>query len=471
MIKGKWFISNFKLIALLLAGMIICMSCSTKKKKNQVVIPENGKVIADLKCAHDRNKSYALYLPSYYSDTARWPVIIAFDSHGKGLLPVELFRDAAERFGYILVGLNNSKNGLEWSVVSEIYDTLLSDVQARFSIDEQRIYAAGFSGGARVAGNIAIMKGGINTVIGCGAGLSTHQKINNKFGFYGIAGREDMNLNELTALDSALQNAGYDHYLRVFDGKHEWPPKAIASEAILWLEFRAMNKKLKPLSDTLVNNTFKRWSEAAMQEEKAGKLFDAYQQIYKLINYFDGLKDIEALKSKMAALKGTKVVESAIKSVLEIQATERNLQQYYTGNLATQSIQWWETQVGMIGQKIKTAGSDDLKFMYKRVLNYLSLAVYMNINAMMKAGDYTDVNKYNIIYKLVDPENSEHAYISAILAMKDKKPQDALKFLEEAAALGFSDIGRLESDTIMTTLKQQDGYSKLAEKIKANTLK
>ena len=34
---------------------------------------------------------------------------LCFDAHGKGLLPVELYKDEAEKYGYIVVGSNNSK--------------------------------------------------------------------------------------------------------------------------------------------------------------------------------------------------------------------------------------------------------------------------------------------------------------------------------------------------------------------------
>ncbi len=72
-----------------------------------------GKVIPDMVCRADSNHTYALYLPSYYyeSDVEEWPVIYAFDAAARGVMPVELFMDAAEKYGYIIAGSNISENG------------------------------------------------------------------------------------------------------------------------------------------------------------------------------------------------------------------------------------------------------------------------------------------------------------------------------------------------------------------------
>jgi hypothetical protein len=54
---------------------------------------------------------------------------------------VARFKDAAEKYGYIVVGSNNSRNGPQ--PLSEIVRDLSADTHARFSIDDQRIYLAG----------------------------------------------------------------------------------------------------------------------------------------------------------------------------------------------------------------------------------------------------------------------------------------------------------------------------------------
>jgi hypothetical protein len=43
--------------------------------------------------------------------TRKWPIIYLFDPLARGEVAVEAVRAAAEKFGYIVVASNNSRNG------------------------------------------------------------------------------------------------------------------------------------------------------------------------------------------------------------------------------------------------------------------------------------------------------------------------------------------------------------------------
>src|SRR5216117_587568 len=101
-----------------------------------------GKVIPKVTCAANSQQSYALYLPSQFSPSKRWPIIYAFDPAARGQLAVETIRAAAEKYGYIVVGSNNSHNGAE-AASTESAKAMWQDTQQRFPIDEHRRYIAG----------------------------------------------------------------------------------------------------------------------------------------------------------------------------------------------------------------------------------------------------------------------------------------------------------------------------------------
>src|SRR5947209_16943004 len=99
----------------------------------------------------------------------KWPIIFAFDPGARGLMPIEHFKDAAEKYGYIVVGSNNSKNGPNVHL-SAIINSFWEDTHNRFPIDDKRVYTSGFSGGARVACGVGYMyEGSVAGVIACGA--------------------------------------------------------------------------------------------------------------------------------------------------------------------------------------------------------------------------------------------------------------------------------------------------------------
>src|SRR3954463_3577923 len=76
-----------------------------------VDLPPAGKISDDVKCLAEPSQSYALYLPSNYTPERPWPVILAFDPGARGRVPVERYQVAAETYGYIVAGSNQSRNG------------------------------------------------------------------------------------------------------------------------------------------------------------------------------------------------------------------------------------------------------------------------------------------------------------------------------------------------------------------------
>lgn len=109
-----------------------------------------GEIVDDVQCQQDASQRYALYLPSYFSPSRQWPVILAFDGGGRGRQGVERYRAAAEKYGYVVAGSNNSHNG-PWNVGLDAAAAMTADIKRRFPIDLKRMYTAGMSGGARVA--------------------------------------------------------------------------------------------------------------------------------------------------------------------------------------------------------------------------------------------------------------------------------------------------------------------------------
>ena len=89
-----------------------------------------GELISKVVCSAHVDQSYALYLPSYYTSGRRWPIVFVFDPLARGSVPVELMKDAAERYGFIVAGSNNSRNG-PWKVEIEAAQAMSEDTQGR----------------------------------------------------------------------------------------------------------------------------------------------------------------------------------------------------------------------------------------------------------------------------------------------------------------------------------------------------
>ena len=198
-----------------------------------------GRLVERVVCTGDKSQSYALYLPAAYSRERAWPILYCLDPLARGRLPVERFQNAAEQAGFIVAGSNNSRNG-SLDVAREAIRWLLADTHDRFAIDDSRTYAAGFSGGARLAlawaGN-----GRIAGVVACGAGFGSVIPKEVPFRIYATAGVDDFNYDEVYAMSRELSRQGVSQRFAQFLGGHDWLPETLTGEALDFL-----SERLKP---------------------------------------------------------------------------------------------------------------------------------------------------------------------------------------------------------------------------------
>jgi len=265
-----------------------------------------GQIIDSVKCGADPSQSYALYVPKDYTAQRLWPVILAFDPRARGKVPVEIYQAAAEKFGYIIAGSNNSQNG-SWAISMAAAQAMTNDVFSRFSIDPKRVYAAGMSGGSRVALGIALESKIIAGVIASSASYPDAQPRKTvPFPIFGTAGTEDFNYLEMRRADHALTSP---HRLAAFDGGHVWLSSALALEAVEWMDMEAMKAGRTPRDQSRIDQAFARRTAAAAQ--KTGK--DLYLELEALATDFTSLKDVSEFTSRAAGLQRDKQVREALK--------------------------------------------------------------------------------------------------------------------------------------------------------------
>ena len=262
----------------------------------------------------DPSQSYALYLPANYSLEKQWPVVFAFDPAARGSLPVELLRDGAERYGYVVAGSNNSRNG---SAKIELAATnaMLADVRSRFSVDDRRIYFAGFSGGARLAAQIAQNCDCAAGVLLNGAGFSPKpaSSVEKTFAVYAATGTYDFNYPEIFRMDEQLEKVSNPHFLRRFDGPHQWAPADSMSEALGWFQLQAMKSGRQPHDNSVIQELLQQGTERAQKFEQSENPYSAWNEYRQVASAFDGLTDVTALRSRSQSLEKEKLVRDGAK--------------------------------------------------------------------------------------------------------------------------------------------------------------
>lgn len=265
-----------------------------------------GQIIADVKCTADSTQSYSLYLPSAYTPDRAWPVILAFDPGGRGRNGVERYQAAAEKYGYIVAGSNNSRNGSPET--GKAVAAMSSDVLARFNVNTRRVYTAGMSGGARVAFSVALASRSIVGVMASSAGYPDGQvRKSLSFPVFATAGTEDFNHLEMRELDRELKSP---HHLEIFEGGHVWLSSDLAMMAVEWMEIQGMKSGIVSRNAAVIDQIFKKRSAAISLDRKDLPTLLALQSI---ASDFEGLKDVKALAARAVELDRDKSIRAAIK--------------------------------------------------------------------------------------------------------------------------------------------------------------
>ncbi len=469
--------SKFNRFLPILVVAILLTSCGANTSKNEVktvsgtpiitydTTLKSGAITEKVVCKNDANVSYALYLPSTYKAGNEYPAIYIFDPHADGFLPVNTYRDLAEKYGYILIGSYNSKNGMPWDAVHQSIKTMFDDSESRLAIDKNRIYTAGFSGGSRVASSVAIYDGGIRGVIGCSAGFpQLNKQLENKFDFIGIAGNEDFNMTEMKNLDKNLDATALRHTLIIFDGKHEWASPTVFEEAFQWILLNEMKDKMVATNTAMVDEIKQSYHHQIIEKEGKGKPYEALLLYKRMLSFLDGITDIAADKKSMDSLSALDVVKKITVHKTELEKQELEIQQHYGQAFTQKDINWWMNEVKQLNAKTKSADAEVAQ-MYKRIMGYLSLVAYSQANNALNSNHLDQAELFIKLYALIDPPNSEHSYMDATLFSKKHESDKVIPALKEAVKLGFNDIARLQNDAAFSSLKNNKDYTDLVSEI------
>lgn len=241
----------------------------------RAAMAEAGRLIDPVACAADPKETYALYIPRSLP-AGPSPILFIFDPRERGGFGADVFLEASEKFGLILVSSNNTRSDGPAEPNITAIRALWIEAHSRFSIDDRRIYFAGFSGTGRAACMMATLAPGtVAGVIGCGAGF--HRDVTSKppFLFFGTVGNRDFNYSEMLALDDTLTKLSAPHRIEVFDGPHRWPPPEVATRAVEWIVLAAMRDGCWPRDAAAIAVAREREIEEAENFERNGDAYDA----------------------------------------------------------------------------------------------------------------------------------------------------------------------------------------------------
>ncbi len=435
-----------------------------------------GELIEKIICDKDKKQAYALFLPSNYDENQIFPILYIFEPAARAKLGIQVFQKAAEKYGYILACSYNSRNGPMPPIV-EAFNAMSEDVGHQFKIDKDRIYMAGFSGGARVATQFAMESGSIAGVIACGAGFPDGIPPKQHFDFLlmGLVGNTDMNFSEMNSMEKVVKKHQFREELIVFEGGHQWGDTVTVDLAFQWIELEEMKAEKIGMNQLLIQD-FIAQNETLIAATSND--FQKLQYVHLLRDGLEGLqettdyqKQVTELEEKEAVKK--RQIERAEVLEQEKAFREKFVKEFYAistspfnGDSTLKNSAWWKREARILNKMRQEGEHEEEKWMAARVIDFVWRNAYIQFNRFQQGGTPQDLElarKYVSVWGYMQDIPAPHYLLAKLYAQQNKKKL-AIKTLELAVEKGFKKWEYLEQDAGFEGIREMKKFKELKKK-------
>lgn len=439
-----------------------------------------GEVVDAVVSPSDPSQRYVVYVPLSADLEKPTPILNVMDNRGRGRVAAEVFRTAADRFGWIVMSSYNTVSDGAAEPNAIAFTAMWRDSHDRFPIDDRRVYLAGISGTARMATLLARGTApSITGVIGAAAGfhVAALPSRNMPFLYYGTAGTADYNYWEMRRVATELTEHGVPHRVAFFDGPHAWMPPNLALAALAWMELRAMQAGDRPIDRALVDERWSRDLDRSRRFESEGQTWKAARLLSEMAGDYVKLRPAEDLASvarRARELAATPVVQDQARQ--QIRASRQHDQRVTRAleiiadafpeeaDLPAVPLGRVIRDLDIAGLRRTAAGTTEEALDARRVLAELDVQTgfYLPVEAMTR-GDDERAKFYLGLAEAVNPDDSYAWYLRAAVGARLRQTDRALAALNRAVALGFRTLDALEHDASFNHLRRNPEFLRVLD--------
>ncbi|MBD1259242.1 alpha/beta hydrolase [Maribacter polysiphoniae] len=427
--------------------------CSSFLTTAQQLILKKGVVMDSVIVNDSIPESFALYLPTKFEVSKPSPVLFVYDTEGRGERVLKMLMMAAEENQYVLAASNNVHDSLSLSQNVLVTKRMFQTVFDAFTIQKDRVYTAGFGGGARMASLMPTFFKQVNGVISCGAGLANSEVLSSKnpFHFIGIVGVEDFNYPDMLRSKNLFNTLKFKNQTLVFDGGHQWPSMDLLSEAMRLFDLEAMEKGIIAKDTSFIIDSYTKSLNYTNSLISGNNPLEAYRKLEEVIEVYKPLITVDSLKSSLKALKrntrykNQKRSQNAIFFKEDLIKSDYNY--YLEEDLLTynyNNLGWWKYQMEEL-QKFQKSPNILEKQMGVRLEAYLNALVEDNMD-IVRTQPTIDEEALNFLWMLktiISPKEYSN-YLNVIsLNAKVEDFGTALFYLEELLKIGYDNVDEL----------------------------
>jgi pimeloyl-ACP methyl ester carboxylesterase len=450
----------------LLIGVVVFVSCSENKvekkdslaTKVSLAIPAKkaGNIFSFQPCQLDANLHYSVYYPTRFQSKEKFPLLILFDPHGDPDYALEKYKPLADEYDFILLASKESKNGNSAEQTANIVQTILYQTILIEKVDTNQIFTGGFSGGARVASMLALSASGVKGLVVCGAGIPSgswtgvppHVVI-------GIAGNSDMNLTEIINFKTQDPRMMSRYHAVRYSGNHAWPPLSVMENAFIAFSAIAQRDRFTPVSIPQLEAGL---AHLKQQSDSVSNTIEKVELHKSMIKNFQGMMDTRKVEAELQYLMNSIEYKQALSVENEFKQIESKNRNFFLSALGVKDTLWWRTEFQRWESNKGAKSPLAFEEMKSRVRGMISLSTYMSLNRAVAASHTEQCAYFSSIYRLVDPQNTEAWYLSAVSAVMDGDFENALRCLDEAIRLGFKDADRCKMEPAFAAIQNDSRF-------------
>ncbi|MDC7997451.1 hypothetical protein [Gilvibacter sediminis] len=434
---------------------------------------QRGVIIDSLPTAGNLNETFALYLPSSYSEQQLSPIVFVFDPSGRAANGLRPFRLAAEQYGYILVSSNSNKNGPQ-NVNFDVANRLFNHVFSNFNIDNSRIYTAGFSGGSRLAMAIAVLTKRMQGVIACGSGFPGNVAPvgNETFSYAGIVGNLDMNYLEMHNNSRLLDALQVSNALFTYNMGHQWPTEQQLLSVFDWLQMEAHRKGIIKVEPAVINSIYTKQLSELNDPEHKDNLLGKHRAYRRLLKSFGPYLNLDSLQVAANTLRASPEFLDQQREFAKVKETEQELFANYTQQFFVDlqrkkpKTQAWKKRIDKVFRDMENSKNHFERQMLQRLLAQIGVTAY---EAAFSQAASLNLEQLMFCYDLwifVNPKNVYGYLIQMGNALKKSDQDLALDYLSQLLATGFDNYEALMNYQPIKPLHSNEEFIKLVEPLK-----
>ena len=419
-------------------------------------------------------ESFAMYLPSNYSEDKKWPIVFVFDPKGRGINSARLFSQAANEQGYLIAASNNIAEKDSLITNLEIASRLLQKVLPSFPIDENRVYTAGLMEGALVASALPAVYPkikGILVVEDIWMNKEFLTKNNNNQTIVGFASYKSAAYNNFKESFNIFKILDYKKFVYNYENEAMWPSAKLISHGLGTFTLQAMLDGSQLKDPEIINNLFESELATAESWRRQLKFYNAYELLelmrekYKYFDKKDEIRDLQKEIRREAIYKEQRSQYNSAK------IKEQDLRYQYSylieedlTSKSFENIGWWVQQFKETDSLKNSKIVAEAEMGY-RLVDYLQTYTKKRFEELKIAKAGIDrLILISILRTVFDKQNPEGYFSIISLSAQDGDYYTALLYLEDLLKTGYNELEKLYDIPGTLDLKLSPEFNELVKK-------